>query len=366
MFRKLLLGAAFLTATAAQALACAPNYEIQRGDSLWRIAETELGSVWKYPEIHEMNRAVIGPDPDLILAGDVLDLPCASGVLGDIDWSVMPTPAVLATLKEKIDIQIIDIRPEQLAFTGVIPGAIWVPFEDWRGPAGNEGLPRSAEHYSLLLGKTGVRLDVPTIIVHSETGPMKTGRSAYVYWVMKSLGAENLAILRGGHKAWETAGLPISEMARTTGTYDVSVTFSSQWRASEAEVAAASTGSSPAILLDARPHQMFNRVNAAGEAVASTIPGSWSLPATSLMNALAGEVDIEDGVDTVIDSYRDSRALASGGDIITFCHVGELAALNWFYASELASIPNVKVYPESLNGWGRSGRQLGTGQRSGS
>ena len=29
----------------------------------------------------------------------------------------------------------------------------------------------------------------------------------------------------------------------------------------------------------------------------------------------------------------------------------DLGALNWFYASEVAGIENVKLYPESVTGW---------------
>lgn len=60
-------------------------YEVERGDSLWRIARSWLeatgrshdgaavGRLWR--AIYEANKAVIGDDPDLILPGQLLTIP---------------------------------------------------------------------------------------------------------------------------------------------------------------------------------------------------------------------------------------------------------------------------------------------------
>lgn len=72
------------------------------------------------------------------------------------------------------------------------------------------------------------------------------------------------------------------------------------------------------------------------------------------MKALSVKFDIEDGVDTVIAHYKSKDAIGIEGNVITFCKSGQMSALNWYYASELASIPNVKLYPESLIGWKQS------------
>ena len=103
---------------------------------------------------------------------------------------------------------------------------------------------------------------------------------------------------------------------------------------------------------------MFERFDSLGKAIASTIPGARNLPAPSLLSVLRGEVEIESGVRTVIDTFQQAQADGSTGPVITFCHVGELGALNWFYASELAGLPNIKFYPESINGWEHSGGSL--------
>ncbi|QSR31292.1 hypothetical protein CFI00_12405 [Nocardioides sp. S5] len=51
------------------------DYTVKRGDSLWRIAERMLGEGARYTEIVELNREVLHGRPDFIVAGTVLKVP---------------------------------------------------------------------------------------------------------------------------------------------------------------------------------------------------------------------------------------------------------------------------------------------------
>ena len=51
------------------------EYTVQPGDSLWRIAERMLGEGGRYTEIVELNREVLHGRPDFIVAGTVLKVP---------------------------------------------------------------------------------------------------------------------------------------------------------------------------------------------------------------------------------------------------------------------------------------------------
>jgi polar amino acid transport system substrate-binding protein len=55
---------------------CGGNYVIMRGDSLSGIAERHYRNAFRWTRIYDENRPVIGPDPDKILAGTSLYLPC--------------------------------------------------------------------------------------------------------------------------------------------------------------------------------------------------------------------------------------------------------------------------------------------------
>lgn len=51
------------------------TYTVKRGDCLWRIAQKELGKASRWPEIYNMNKGVIGSNPNLIYPGQVYTLP---------------------------------------------------------------------------------------------------------------------------------------------------------------------------------------------------------------------------------------------------------------------------------------------------
>lgn len=53
------------------------TYTVRRGDSLWLIAKRFLGSGNRWREIYNLNRNVIGRDPNKIYPGQVLRLPPA-------------------------------------------------------------------------------------------------------------------------------------------------------------------------------------------------------------------------------------------------------------------------------------------------
>ena len=84
---------------------CHPDEPIvvKPGDSLWAIAETQLGDPNKWPKIAEANQDLI-EDPSLIIPGWKLDIPCDEPTSPDqtpetIDATILEPPSVLPALE---------------------------------------------------------------------------------------------------------------------------------------------------------------------------------------------------------------------------------------------------------------------------
>ncbi|MEM6593818.1 MAG: rhodanese-like domain-containing protein [Pseudomonadota bacterium] len=352
--------AGFSFATASHA--CTLSHTVDKGDTLSQIASEHLGNIFAYEAIYEANRQQIGSNPNRIKVGMTLNIPCAEGDGTILDWSVMPRPESLAQLMQTEDIQILDIRGVKQLKNGVIPSAFSVPYASWSGPKDNPGAPPTEEALASLIGGAGLDLNKPIIIVHNKPNMMDIGRAAKIYWLLKSSGATSLAILRDGHSAWVKQGLPVADAPRDlTPIPPIQVSFSTQWRADLVDVYGVATDQVDGYLLDARPHNMFARINDLGQAIGSTLPGARNTPVKSLMDVLAGSVDVEDGVDEVVAFLREHNVDWTEKQVISFCHSGELAALNWFYASEVAKLDNMKLFPESVKGWQHLGGALSIG-----
>jgi len=70
------------TITVGSTLGSKSTYTVKSGDWLTSIAAAILGDMSRWQEIYELNKVLIGPDPDLIFPGQVLTLPGGSSVGG--------------------------------------------------------------------------------------------------------------------------------------------------------------------------------------------------------------------------------------------------------------------------------------------
>lgn len=111
---------------------------------------------------------------------------------------------VLLPLEAVSDSRIIlDISPEPSEY---IPGAVGISYTEFIQSGG--ALKNSSE-IAAILGDAGIRRD-DSVLIYGECQPCGGGPSAaaYVYWVMKYLGHENLTLLDGGIDDWVAAGRP--------------------------------------------------------------------------------------------------------------------------------------------------------------
>ena len=341
-------------------LACDTTHVVRKGDTLGELAQRYMGTIVAAPILHDMNRDVIGHNAHRLEIGQVLRLPCDAHADPGQTWTALMSPQDVHALRTaQPDLQIIDIRKAKRLADGRVPGSVSVPYAWFRGPKDDPGRPPSAERLARTLGLTGIDLAKPTIIVNHQGNAYQTGQAAYIYWILKAAGMEQLAILRGGFNAWKKSDMPVAYRSAAVQPYRARVTYRDNWWADQIDVFSIATDQVPGALLDARPHAFFDRLKKAGK-TATTLPSAEHLPLSSMAALLSGDVDVAEGVRVVTQSVRDKGVLLNKDLVVSFCHTGEFAALNWFYLSELAGVGNVRLYPESAKGWETMGGLMTT------
>ena len=88
-----------------------------------------------------------------------------------------------------------------------IQGSVAIPYTNFM----NNGSLLSVSEISGILGDAGISRTDP-VVVYGECMPCGGGPSpaTYVYWMLKSLGQENVRVLDGTVKDWAAAGKPVA------------------------------------------------------------------------------------------------------------------------------------------------------------
>ncbi len=247
------------------------------------------------------------------------------------------------------DVLIIDIRSKRDFAAGHIPGAVNAPYGAWRGPNDNPGRVPSVADLQTLLRGLGAMMDRGILVVHEGRNATDFGAAARVYWTLKSAGFDKLAILNGGYRGWVAAGQTTATQARAVEPSDVEIVFSANWMMDADGVRDVVAGATPGVLLDARPLEFFKGEKKHGAArQAGTLAGALNIVHSTWFN---GESPRMDASPEMIARLQTVAAENTGQPLVSFCNTGHWAATNWFVASEIAGIEDVRLYPESMVGW---------------
>lgn len=257
------------------------------------------------------------------------------------------------------DLVVLDIRDSvkngetgavtDLYAQGHVPGAVHAPYaaSGWRAKQGETvGMLPPVEDLEQKIGALGIDDDTHVVIVPNGTDASDFGSATRVYWTFKVLGHDEVSILEGGWKGWQSAGAPVSTDAATPDAAAFKADFQPQLIADAADVRAAlDTGVE---LIDARPvEQYLGNSKSPVARVPGTIPGS-----ANVANGLFydGETGDFAGKDT-IDALLAQVGVDPQGEQIAYCNTGHWASVAWFGLSEVQGNENVSMYDGSLADW---------------
>ncbi|MDP5239698.1 sulfurtransferase [Uliginosibacterium sp. 31-16] len=256
--------------------------------------------------------------------------------LGNPDWIVFDVRHDLGNL-----------AAGRLAYAaGHIPGALFLHMDEdlsaaKTGRNGRHPLPDRAD-FAARLAQLGVNA-TSQVVVYDAQGGMTAAR---LWWMLRWLGHEAVAMLDGGLPAWQALGGSLeaaSPGARPTGTLQLQASLVTT--ASAAEVLA-NLDTQARQVIDARGPDRFRGENETMDPVGGHIPGARNRcfrdnlqadnrfkPADVLRHEFAA----------VLQDTPASKVIAQCGSGVTACHN--------LLAMQIAGLPGAALYPGSWSEW---------------
>ena len=226
-----------------------------------------------------------------------------------------------------------------------IPGAIHADLNlDLAAPPdgsnGRHPLPAVAD-FEARLRRWGVRGDSPVVAYDDGNGMY----AARLWWMLRWLGHEDVAVLDGGLRRWEQLGLPLDDVEPAPAPGDF-VARPAPDRAVDAAAVAAAASDPSARVLDVRAPERYRGEVETIDPVAGHVPGARNHPYTTSLDA-AGRflprADLRRALEASLDGVPPGRAVVMCGSGVTACHT--------LLALEHAGLSGARLYPGSWSEW---------------
>lgn len=228
---------------------------------------------------------------------------------------------------------------------GHIPGALFLHLDDdlsgvKNGSNGRHPLPEVAA-FARRMSDCGVGDDVQVVAYDNEGGIF----ASRLWWMLRWLGHERVAVLDGGLAGWKRGKRPLEEAAPVVAPREF-VARPRDLSVSTAQVLADLNPPSM-LILDARSPERFRGENETLDPVGGHIPGAVNrfyfdnLDDAGCYFKPAGELRAE--FDAILGGRPASVVVQQCGSGVTACHN--------LLAMELAGLPGSRLYPGSWSEW---------------
>ena len=243
------------------------------------------------------------------------------------------------------------LKPEagQAAYlAGHIPGAWYADLDqDLSGPrgpgTGRHPLPEP-QRLRALFGSFGITPGT-RVVAYDEGGG---GLAARLWWLLRWMGHRDVLLLDGGLAAWQSAGLPVSQVSPVP-RQDVFEGAEGSMPVLGASAVWAALRSGSIRLLDVRAEERFLGRTEPIDPVAGHVPGAINVPFTG--NLTTGQTFLSQA--ELAQRYTPHVAGWDPADVVCMCGSG-VTACQGIFALALAGAPGVALYPGSWSEWIRS------------
>jgi thiosulfate/3-mercaptopyruvate sulfurtransferase len=228
---------------------------------------------------------------------------------------------------------------------GHLPGAIYADLNrDLAAPvtaaSGRHPLPEP-ESFARRLRDWGVQSNSRVVAYDADTGTY----AARLWWMLRWLGHDDVAVLDGGLRRWLELGLPLTQAVPAPAAGDFLARPRPGLAVDATQVRQASADASLCIL-DARAAERYRGEVEPIDAVAGHVPGAHNHPYASSL-AAGGRFlppgDLRRSLAASLGGFGPERAVAMCGSGVTACHL--------LLAMEHAGLHGARLYPGSWSEW---------------
>jgi thiosulfate/3-mercaptopyruvate sulfurtransferase len=207
------------------------------------------------------------------------------------------------------------------------------------GKNGRHPLPEP-QAFMRKLGAAGVDAGKQVVAYDAKTSVY----ASRLWWMLRWLGHDRVAVLDGGYAKWTKEGRPVSDaIPQPAPAY-----FVGQPRAMSVDAAAVlgSIGRPGSVLVDARSPDRFRGENETLDPVGGRIPGSIN---RFFRDNLGANACFKPAAELAAD-YRALLGAAAPGTVVHSCGSGVSACHN-LLAMEIAGLSGSRLYPGSWSEW---------------
>ena len=229
---------------------------------------------------------------------------------------------------------------------GHVPGAHYADLDkDLAGPVGDSTgrhpLP-SPDVFAVTLGAWGVDNLSQVVVYDHASGAI----AARLWWMLKWVGHEQVAVLNGGFAAWREAGYEISDRRESAPAVKFRPMADSDLVVSTDELQDAINAEKAPLIIDARDRARFAGQREPIDSVAGHIPGAVNHPFSESLDA--------SGRWKSRNELRDGWARVAGVDVgrpwVSMCGSG-VTACHLALSAVLAGYPLPRLYVGSWSEW---------------
>ena len=226
-----------------------------------------------------------------------------------------------------------------------IPGAVYADLDrdlasEITDDTGRHPLPTLSDLGQLLTG-WGIEKSSQVVVYDHANG----ATAARLWWMLRWVGHDNVAVLDGGFAAWERAGQELSSDVPVYDPVEFHLRPDDSMIATTAEVMDA-TQSQQQILLDARDRPRFEGRTEPIDSVAGHVPGALNLPFLETIRA--------DGtwrpVPELAELWQETLAGCQEAPVIAMCGSG-VTACHILVTAHLLDLTPPRLYVGSWSEW---------------